>query len=403
MDQRPKKKIFIQLLLPLIATGMTFSQTAMAEENWRLFLKNAYVERDLDSKPLRESWSQAASLFYTSDYYKTGLDKLEIGLDASAQYAVRLGGERNTPDSVLPFSNGKQQSDFLKYGGTFKAKYDNTVLRVGELWTDIPLAHVDASRQLVSSYQGFNINSKINDQLTVEAGRITKVSSRNDEDFRKFTYSTQTSDGLNYLDVRYKFNDNLKAEYYFGNMEDLFNEHYLGVDHTLKLNDSLSLLSKVRYFNAQDNGSLDIDSQNIGILETLRYGNHSLGLGYQKIIGDAQPFTNDGFIPEPNFVNWNVTGFYKEDEESLHILYGYNFKDYVPGLTGTVKYAMGDNFKTATGLANEETELNVIASYNFQNPALKGLGLQYVYIDYDIDHGTDFVEQRAFVTYSKKF
>lgn len=405
MDQlNPRKKMLLKLLSPLAVMGLMFSQPAMAEDNWRLFLKNAYIDRDFDNDAVKDrgSWSQAASLFYTSDYYNTGVDELQIGLDASVQYAVRLSNDKGIADTVLPFENGKQANDFLKYGGTLKAKYKDNVLRVGELWPDIPLAHVDGSRQLTSSALGVSLNSKVNDKLTLEVGRITKYSARDSEDFSKMSYAGLQSDGLNYFDARYKFNDSLKGEYYFGNLEDLFNEHYVALDHTLKLTDKASLQSKVRYFNVQDNNSrLDIDSQNVGILETVRYGNHSLGVGFQKIIGDTQPFL-DGYIPEVNFINWNVTGFFKEDEESWHVLYGYNFKDYVPGLTSLVRYASGDNFKTG-GLDNKESELDVGLSYSFQNPTLKGLGLQYLYVDYDVDHGNDFVEQRAFVTYTKKF
>ena len=37
-------------------------------------------------------------------------------------------------------------------------------------------------------------------------------------------------------------------------------------------------------------------------------------------------------LPETYFINWNATGFFKEDEKSYHVMYGYDFKDYVPYL-----------------------------------------------------------------------
>lgn len=405
-----KRKLFLAVS-HLTITGLLIGQHANADDNWKLSLKNAYINRDFDDTAVKDtgSWSQGISLFYNSDYKPTPIDQLEIGLDGSVQYAVRLSDDKHVADTVLPFDTETQSQadDFLKYGATLKLKYNDNVVKVGELWLDLPVTSVDASRQLLASYLGVNFNSKINDKLTLEAGRVTKVSPRNQEGFHKFTYTSNgvkhDSDGLNYIDLRYQFNDNLKAEYYFGNLEDLYDKHYLGLDHQYKISDKLSLLSKFKYFNAQDSGSgLDIDSQNIGLIETLKYDNHSFGIGYQKIVGDAYPIP-DGFLPELYFINWNVTGFFKKEEQSYHFIYAYNFKDYIPGLNAIAKYSYGDQIKMDNGKENQESELNLIGSYNFQQPALKGVGLQYLYAKYDVDYGKDFDENRVFLTYTKKF
>lgn len=411
MDKFKKSRKVLSAVMPLALLGLSFNQTAFAEDNWKLYLKNAYIERDFENSALKDtgSWSQGISLFYTSDYQNTPIKDLEIGLDGSVQYAVRLSNDKHVADTILPFDKQTQDQahDQLKYGGTFKLKYKDNVVRVGELWLDLPVTSVDTSRQLLTSYLGANVNSKINDKLSLEVGRVTKISPRNEEGFQKFSYTTKgvthQSDGLNYLDVRYKFDDNLKAEYYFGNLEDLYNKHYLGLEHNLKLSDDMSLISKFKYFNAQDTGNdIDIDSQNIGLIETVKYKNHSIGAGYQQIIGDAYPLP-DGFLPELYFINWNTTGFFKAKEKSYHVVYAYNFKDYVPGLNTVVKYAYGDSFKTADGKKNNESEWNLIGNYSFQQPMLKGVGLQYIFIKYDVKHGNDFNENRAFLTYTKKF
>lgn len=411
----PSLKIAIRqvsaIVLHSTLIGLTCSQAIYAEDNWKLSLKNAYIDRDFDNSAVKDqgSWSQGVSLFYTSDYQKTPFDQLEIGLDASAQYAVRLSSDKHVSDSILPFDtqSKSQANDFQKYGGTLKFKYQDNVLRAGELWLDTPLTSVDGSRQLLSSYMGINFNSKVNDQLGIEVGHVSRVSARNDEDFEKFSYTKNgiknESDGLNYLDVRYKFNDALKAEYYFGNLSDLFNLHYVGLDHTFKFSGEWALNSKLKYFNAQDTGkAVSIDTQNIGVLETVKYKNHSLAVGYQQIMGDAYPLL-DGFLPETYFINWNVTGFAKEEEKSYHVVYAYNFKDQIPGLNTIAKYSYGDEIKMADGRKNKETELDLILSYNLQQPMFKGVGVQYMFVDYNVDHGNDFQENRAFLTYTKKF
>ena len=85
---------------------------------------------------------------------------------------------------------------------------------------------------------------------------------------------TKESDGLNYIDLRYQFTPSLKGEYYFGNLEDLYNKHYVGLEHNWK-QPNFALTSKFKYFNAKDDGNtFDIDAQNIGVLETLKVKPH---------------------------------------------------------------------------------------------------------------------------------
>jgi hypothetical protein len=81
----------------------------------------------------------------------------------------------------------------------------------------------------------------------------------------------------------------------------------------------------------------------------------------------------------------------------------YNFKDYIPGFNAAVKYVYGEDFETADGKKNHESESNIILNYAFQQPYLKGLALQYIRIDYDVKHGNDFGEDRMFVNYTHKF
>lgn len=402
-------------MLSLLSGVSLSGQAQPVEPEWKLTFKNAYIERNFDSEVVRDSgsWSQSASHFYTSHMKETPVsvdgNPVTIGVNASTQYAVRLSSDKHVSDGILPFDpvTQTQAADYFKYGATLKLGYQETLVSLGELWLDLPLTTVDSSRQLLNSYWGGNLRSQINDQLQLELGHITKFSPRNEEDFRKFSYTsgglTYSSDALNYIDLRYQFSPQLKTEYYFGYLENLYHKHYLGVEHLWEAED-FSLVSKLKYFNAQkENDELNIDAQNIGMLETLKINNHSIGLGYQQIIGDSAYPLLDGLLPEPYFINWNATGFFKKDEKSYHFIYSYDFKDFIPGLNTTVKYVAGRDFKTADGRENKESETNLIGSYSFQQPYLKGLSLQYLLLDYNVKHGTDFTENRFFINYSKKF
>lgn len=395
--------------------GVSHAETN--ENQFKVVLKNAFIERNFDNDNIKDpgSWSQGISGFYQSKYIPTVLtiaDKpIELGVDASLQYALRLSGDRHIDDTVLPFNQNTQTQDrnFFKYGGTFKAKYDQTELKVGELFLDLPITSVDASRQLISSYWGGQLKSKLTDDLSLELGRITQVSPRYEEGFHQFSVTKNGvkhySDGLNYVNLKYAVSPHLKAEYYYGDLEDLYDKHYLGLEYSWA-NDYLKSQTHLKYFRSQDSGQAkagEIDNHNVGLLEKVFVGNHSLGLGYQQIFGDTAYPLPDGFLPELYFINWNTTGFFKKDEKSVHLLYGYNFKDYVPGLNTLVKYVYGTDFKDAQGRDNHESETNFILSYNVQNPKLKGLAFQWLYINYDIEHGNSFQENRVLTTYTKKF
>ncbi len=285
------RTLAVATLILMCSNSWAANPNQQTEDEWKFTLKNAYINRDFDNDALKDtgSWSQAASLFYKSKMHDTPLviaDKpITIGADASVQYAVRLSSDKHVADTVLPFNKETQSqaSDFLKYGATLKLGYDKTLLSVGELWLDLPVTAVDASRQLLTSYWGTNLKSQLSDQLYAEIGRVEKVSPRNEEDFKKFSFTsngvTKESDGLNYIDLRYQFTPSLKGEYYFGNLEDLYNKHYVGLEHTWK-QPSFALTSKFKYFNAKDDGNtFDIDAQNIGVLETLKVKKPYLWLG----------------------------------------------------------------------------------------------------------------------------
>ena len=187
----------ISLLGGLVSTSL-WADNVSAKEEWKFTLKNAYINRNFENEALKDtgSWSQAASLFYNSRMLETPLSiaekPLTIGVDASVQYAVRLSSDKHVADTVLPFDKATQSqaSDYLKHSATLKLGYDQTLLSVGELWLDLPVTAVDTSRQLLTSYWGANLKSQLTDQLYAEIGRVEKVSPRNEEDFRKFSFTS---------------------------------------------------------------------------------------------------------------------------------------------------------------------------------------------------------------------
>lgn len=417
LPNQPPSAISSGAQLPTTNLAPPAANKASVVEPWTFTLRNAAILRDFKTDEVKDrgSWTQGASLFYNSALYDTPLKvadtPIQVGLDASLQYAVRLSGDRHVADYILPFDpvTQTQASDALKHGATLKVGYDKSLLRVGELWLDTPITSGDRSRQLQVSYWGANLKVPVNDQLGVELGRVTKVSGRAEEDFRKFALTwngaTHISDGLDYLDVRYAITPNLKTEYYFGRLESLFDTHYLTLEHTYK-QPNYSLTSKAKWFNHSNSDYLNVDSNLMSLSGTVKTGNHTATLGYQQVTGEAPYVLLDGYLAEWYFLNMNVGVFNKKDEKSVHAIYSYDFKDYVPGLKTILAYSYGKDFKTGN-VDNKEQEADLVVNYDFQQPKLKGLGLQWIFIDYNIDSETatikDFQENRFFVNYKRRF
>ena len=62
----------------------------------------------------------------------------------------------------------------FKIRRNFKTRLRQNSFSVGELWLDLPVTAVDASRQLLASYWGTNLKSQLSDQLYAEIGRVEK-------------------------------------------------------------------------------------------------------------------------------------------------------------------------------------------------------------------------------------
>lgn len=380
-----------------------------------LGLRNFYVDRDFKQHdaPFSRvgSWSQGFDLKYRSGY-TDGL--VQFGLEASSQFAYRLdGGGGRAPDSVLPYdqSTGKPVHDYGRSGVTGKVKISRTELRVGEHRPTLPVAYTDDSRQLMTTYEGATLESKEWDKVTLNAGRFWKIATRestNREDIYLFGRSpAQHSDGLNFAGARYDFTPNLNGTYYFGQLEDIYQQHYLALAQTLDLGNGYSLKNDVRYYHNKEEGQQlagRVDNQSLGLMTALRKGAHTFTVGYQRMYGDdAFPLLN-GYVPQQYLVNWSVLGFYKAQERSWQARYDYDFAALgVPGLKFMTRYLRGTDIDRGGDLQdNTESERNVTLSYVVQSGALMGLGLEARRIETQARYGAEFDENRLIATYTWK-
>lgn len=382
-----------------------------------LNLRNFYIDRNNSMTPDVGSWSQALGLKFSSGYTDT---PVQVGLDVTSSYALRLSDHNDQrSDSILPFDNlkGKQERSYNKFGATLKLKYKDTDLSVGELTPRTPVAFIDDSRQLVTTYAGVALENKSIQDLKLSLGRITHINARNDDEFEKLSLFApgQTrieSDGLSYVGFDYNFTPKITGAYWFGQLEDIYNQHYLNAAYNTQLGET-KLKLDARYFHNSESGDKyygNIDSKTMGIQANLMNGPHTFTAGVQKNSGETNFPTFDGFAPQPFLHTWSTLGFIKPEELTYHALYSYDFKELgAPGLRTTLRYLHGTNIERKGLPDNKEREANFILGYTVPEGVLKGLGVEWRYIDTatkygsGVSNGNDFVENRVITTYSFKF
>lgn len=375
------------------------------DSHMQLDIKNFYLHRDY-SGPLKSvgSWSQGFDLKFTSGYTPT---LLAVGLDFDAQYAVKLDASGN--DGTLPYSHSKDKSfDSSRAGVTAKFKYSNTELRVGNMRPRLPIAWYDPSRQLETIYQGAVVESKEIEGLSITAGRFWSASTRASSNHEKFyffgTPASNNSSGLDFAGFNYQLTPTLEASYYYAVMNDLYNQHYVGLTHLANLGDGYSLKTDFRVWQSSEDGEAkggEVDNKAYGVSFTLNKGFHLLGLGYQQLEGaSAFPMLN-GYIPNLHLVNWSYNVFAYPDERSWTLRYTYDLSGAgLVGLKVGARYTKGTHWDLGPGQGNnQQTERTLFANYVVPSGYFKNLSFDVRSILAKYDKNADFNEVRLTTAY----
>lgn len=417
-----RQNLWIAMLAATASLGTTAANADFIDDsNVQLKFKNFYLDRqyqdDFSSRNWG-SWSQGVTLDAKSGYHDIG-GGVQVGADVLVQHAVKLNGRDQNPDWVLPHDGKESKDHFGKVGATLKAKVSETELKVGELLPVSPVLVFDPSRQLITTYSGAWLESKEIKDTKLTLAYIDKINNRYDNQFRDLTLfapakgknyydNGEASDGMWIAGVDHQFTPEIGGSYWYADVQDIYQQHYLGVNYKAALGEKTKLDSHVRYFDNSDSGDKlygDIDNQALSIGAKVNHGAHTVGLGYQQMFGDTAFPTLGGWVPQPYLVNWGVATFTAPEEKSWNISYGYDFSEMgAKGLNATAVYFKGYDAKSGDQNFNTD-ELNLIANYTVPEGKLKGLGIQAMYIDVNFANPTkpDLQEYRVATTYIHKF
>lgn len=397
------------LIVPLAGAMAAMANFAYAKDlNLELTLKNLYADRDYDDpeKPSIGSWTQG--VIARADGQQALTEDTALTFTGSLQYAKRLSSDKHLNDMILPFDpvEREQASDYYKVAGSIGLQHQQHKLSWGEQWVDTPLATVDYSRQLLTIYQGILYSGQWSEQLKVDVGYLNKYSPRSEEKFRKLSVKNQLSDGLSYLNLNYRsLNNKLQTQVFISDLKDLYQQHSLGVQYQTTTQD-IRLKTKFRYYYTEESGAAylgNIDNQYFGVLQEIGRGPNTLGVGIQKIHGKSDFPMLDGAVPVLSYVNWTQGAFNGANELSYHFIFQHDASWLLPGLNVLLRYMDGQDYHM-NGRGNyDEQEFDVIMSYRINEGLLKGLGIQWLNLNYKNDVQGDYTENRFFTTYTRKF
>ncbi|MBI6567600.1 OprD family porin [Pseudomonas synxantha] len=394
-------------ITPALALPGLAKADFLADSTASLNLRNFYFNRDFRQanapQSKREEWAQAFMLDVKSGYTE-GL--VGLGLDVYGALGVKLdSSDARAGTGLLPNAFGDAgPGEYTDVSGVFKAKVSKTVLKVGGLMPKSPVLLSSDARLMPPLFNGAALVSQDIDKLMLDVGQFRSVNFRNassnDADLRTANFAA-SSDRFNYAGATYSFTPRLTASFWRGELEDVYQQNYYGVQASHRLG-KWSLDGNLGYFDSNDSGGSragTIDSRLTSLLVSASRGGHTWRLGYQDNHGkSALPFLQDA---DPNVANVvQILDFTRAGERSWQARYDYNFDALgIPGLSFFTRYLRGDDFKVA-GRDGKEWERDLDVSYVIQSGALKNVAIRWRNAMVRSDALGEVDENRLILSYS---
>lgn len=380
-----------------------------------LDLRNFYMNRDFRQQGAVQSqagsWSQAFMFRFQSGFTD---GPVGLGVDALGLLGVKLdSGRGRSGDGTLPYgpTSGRPVDDYSHLGVTAKIRYSKSLLSVGILTPTLPVVFRDDARLMPQTFDGALVESKEIDGLTLTAGQLwksrTRESAGSDNMYIGGRSAAFDSDEFNLAGLTYALTPDLSATYFYGELKDFYQQHYVGLLHQLPLSEGVSLITDARYFDSSTEGSGlagSVDNRNFNIMSTLKTGAHRFGLAYQHMSGEDAFPTLNGYTP-PYTANLVTVGtFTAAREKSWQARYDYDFAALgIPGLSFMSRYVKGTDISRGAALSDgREWERDIDLAYVIQSGPLAGVGMKWRNAVYRTSYTSDIDETRIFLTYTLK-
>lgn len=433
---------FLGLLVAQNSMAAGFVEDSHATLLSRNFYSNA-DNRDGSAAPnYTQEWGQGFILNFTSGFTQ---GTVGLGVDAVGMLGIKLDSGKGTHynptgslrnGNIFPTDNdGRAVDEFASVGATLKALVSKTEFRYGTLQPKLPIL-VASDRLVFQTFNGFQVESREIDNLTLTAGRIDKVKERGstDEEGLSIAGSNAKFDpvnpGLNttrstyshefwYGGGSYKASKDLTLQYYYANLTNFYKQHFLGAIYGIDLGPG-RLTSDIRHWDNSSDGKNGnnpdyyssgyygngvtrgkVDSRLTSGLFTYAIGNHAISAGYQQVNGSSDAvWLNEGAGTTSYFMTETMSGkFQRAGERAWQLRYGYDLAGVnLPGWTFKGAYTNGDHIKTSTGDRKEWTR-DLTLAYTVASGPVKGLSTAFRYGIFRTDMQRDSDEYRVIIDY----
>ena len=399
--------IMAALSLPLFAPSALAD--FIGDSKARLELRNHYLNRDFRqdnaAQSKAEEWAQGFTTRIESGFTE---GTLGFGLDALGELGLKLD---SSPDrrgtGLLPYGpNSHEPADeFSELGLTGKLRLSKSVLKLGTLQPLLPVATYNDTRLLGSTFQGGLLTSQEISGLTLNTGRLTKTNLRDSSSNDDIGYGAARSDHFDFAGGSYAFNPQLSLSYYYGKLDQIYRQQFLGLVHSQPLGNGFSLRSDLRYFDSRGDGAERagrIDNRNFNSMFTLAHGAHKVSATWQQLSGDsAFPFLNGGDPYVVNLVTYNT--YTRAEEDSWQLRYDYDFAAQgIPGLTFMSRYTDGRHVKAGAVDNGREWERDTDITYVIQSGVFKDVSIRWRNLTFRSGNGlsTAIDENRLILGYT---
>lgn len=368
-----------------------------------LTMQNFYFNNDWRQdgavKSKSEEWAQSFLLKYQSGFTE---GPVGFGIDALGLVGIKLDSSPDrTGTGLLPVGAHGAPDEYSKFGPTAKARYSNSLLRAGSFIPTMPVAQANQTRMLPQVFRGYQLTFGEIEDLTVDVGRFTQNSFRNESGSDDIVMAGrsvrggQATDKFDFASVNYNWAKNIQMSYNYADLDLNYKQHIVTFKSVVPLGEG-NLTSDVRYATSSGEANSNVDNKTFGSMFTYRWQAHSFGLAYQNSQGKSgYPYLGGG---DPYLVNTiMISDFGHPGEKSWQFRYDYDFAALgVPGLTFMTRYIVGDEYKDPAGLKAQDWERNMDIGYVIQSGPLKNLGVRWRNATYR-SSGGDHLDQNRFI------
>ena len=368
-----------------VASSQDEAKGFVEDSQLNVTLRNLYFSRDFRNNPStdqsrRAEWGQGFIGTFESGFTQ---GTVGVGVDAIGMLGIKLDGGRGTTNTGLfPVgSDGRPEDDYSKGGAAVKFRVSDTVLKVGDQFTALPVFATDDSRLLPEMAQGALITSSEIKGLTLHAGRFTSLTAQEQTNRDSFRLTEADVVGGTYA-----FTDSLSTSLYYSKVEDYWRKVYANVNWALPISDTQGLVFDFNAYNTKSDGADlvraydgdKLDNTIFSLSAAWSIGAHTFTIAGQRVTGDgdyAYGVDGGGTVFVANSVA--RSDFNAEDERSWQLRYDLNFAEYgIPGLSFMTRYVRGTGANVEGTDNGKEWERDIDIKYVLQDGPAKDLSFR---------------------------